>query len=408
MGLTKELNNFDGVEIPYGCYWTTPFSRWQGSFSHLHSLQFAAHVTEYELQKRSIQKDLIDFGVLGSTRPEIGAFYGMPYVSGLAGLTHVGGPTVSQACATGIRAIITAAHEIRIGLAKCALAITCDRTSNGPHIYYPDPKGPGGTGQEENFILDNMSRDPLGNHSMTLTAENVASKYKIDTQAQHSLVLRREDQYKEALKNNCAFQRKFMSLPFSVPDSRFKRELDVIEGDEGVRKSSEKELLKLKPVMDGGTVTYAGQTYPADGNAAIIISSTEIARELRTDKSITIKLIGYGLARTKLAFMPEAPIEATNIALSSANLKASKIDIVKTHNPFAVNDIVLCSEIGFDLEKINNFGCSLVYGHPNAPTGMRGAIELIEELALTGGGLGLFTGCAAGDTAMSLVLKVDM
>ena len=61
-----------------------------------------------------------------------------------------------------------------------------------------------------------------------------------------------------------------------------------------------------------------------------------------------------------------------------------------------------------DLEKINNFGCSLVYGHPNAPTGMRGAIELIGELVLNGGGLGLFTGCAAGDTAMSLILKVNM
>ena len=34
-------------------------------------------------------------------------------------------------------------------------------------------------------------------------------------------------------------------------------------------------------------------------------------------------------------------------------------------------------------------------------------IELIEELALKGGGIGLFTGCAAGDTAMSIILRVD-
>ena len=65
------------------------------------------------------------------------------------------------------------------------------------------------------------------------------------------------------------------------------------------------------------------------------------------------------------------------------------------------------SQMGVDIMKMNNFGCSLVYGHPNAPMGMRGIIELIEELAMRGGGWGLFTGCAAGDTAMAVVLQVD-
>jgi acetyl-CoA acetyltransferase len=56
--------------------------------------------------------------------------------------------------------------------------------------------------------------------------------------------------------------------------------------------------------------------------------------------------------------------------------------------------------------KMNNYGSSLVWGHPQAPMGMRAVIELIEELALRGGGWGLFSGCAAGDTAMAVVLEV--
>ncbi len=79
---------------------------------------------------------------------------------------------------------------------------------------------------------------------------------------------------------------------------------------------------------------------------------------------------------------------------------------MKTHNPFAVNDIVFARDTGFPLEKMNNYGCSLIWGHPQGPTGMRCVIELIEELALRGGGTGLFTGCAAGDSAMALVLRV--
>jgi acetyl-CoA acetyltransferase len=79
---------------------------------------------------------------------------------------------------------------------------------------------------------------------------------------------------------------------------------------------------------------------------------------------------------------------------------------VKTHNPFAVNDIFFARETGFPLEKMNNYGCSLVWGHPQGPTGTRSIIEMVEELVLAGGGYGLFTGCAAGDSAMAVVLKV--
>ncbi len=80
---------------------------------------------------------------------------------------------------------------------------------------------------------------------------------------------------------------------------------------------------------------------------------------------------------------------------------------MKTHNPFVVSDIALARATGFDAMAMNNYGCSLVWGHPQSPTGLRSVIELIEELAERGGGLGLFTGCAAGDSAMAVVLRVD-
>jgi acetyl-CoA acetyltransferase len=79
---------------------------------------------------------------------------------------------------------------------------------------------------------------------------------------------------------------------------------------------------------------------------------------------------------------------------------------IKTHNPFAVNDIYFARQTGADLMAMNNYGSSLVWGHPQAPMGTRAIIELIEELTQRGGGYGLFTGCAAGDTAMAVVLEV--
>jgi len=82
-------------------------------------------------------------------------------------------------------------------------------------------------------------------------------------------------------------------------------------------------------------------------------------------------------------------------------------DAIKTHNPFAVNDVLFSRQTGVDLARMNNYGCSLVWGHPQAPMGTRSVIELIEELVVRGGGYGLFTGCAAGDTAMAVVIEVN-
>ena len=79
---------------------------------------------------------------------------------------------------------------------------------------------------------------------------------------------------------------------------------------------------------------------------------------------------------------------------------------IKTHNPFAVNDIYLAQELNVDADTINNFGCSLIFGHPQAPTAGRCIIEGIEEVAMKGGGYLLWGGCAAGDTAAAMVLKI--
>ncbi len=394
------------AEIPYGGYWSTPFARWQGAFSNLNSLQFAAQTLRQELANRKIPVDAIDHGVLGFTVPQKHSFFGLPWVTGMAGLANVGGPTVMQACATGARALLAAAQEVEVGTCRAAVAITCDRTSNGPHIYYPNPRGSGGTGTSEDWVMDNFGNDPLGKHSMMRTAENVANRHQITTAEQHAVVLRREAQYRDALANDCSFQKRYMSLPFAVPDPSFRKTVATLASDEGINFSTAEGLAKLKPVMEGGSVTFGGQTHPADGNAAIIVATPENAKQMSRDPKIRIRLLGFGAARAELAYMPEAPIPAARGALAQADLPVERMDAIKTHNPFALNDVLFSRQTGVPLERMNNYGCSLVWGHPQAPMGTRAVIELIEELVLRGGGYGLFTGCAAGDTAMSVVLQV--
>ncbi|MFA7281994.1 MAG: thiolase family protein, partial [Sterolibacterium sp.] len=374
------------AEIPYGAYWSTPFTRWQGSLGHLHSVEFAAYVAKQELAKRKLDPQMFDYGVLGFSVPQKHAFYGLPWLTGMAGMGHVGGPTLMQACATGVRTLLAAAQEIEVGMAETALVVNCDRTSNGPHLYYPNPKAPGGTGESEDWVMDNFNYDPQGKHPMLKTAENVASKHGITTAQQHEVVLRREEQYRQALDQDAAFLKRFMTLPFEVPASNYKKTVATLNGDEGAGLSTAEGLAKLKPVMEGGTVTFGGQTHPADGNAGIVLTTAAKAKALSANPKIAIRLHGFGLARVALAYMPESTVPAAERALKQAGKTIKQIDAIKTHNPFAVNDLFFAKQTGADLMNMNNYGCSLVWGHPQAPMGTRSIIELIEELVIRGGG----------------------
>ncbi len=398
---------FDTTEIPYGSYWSTPFCKWQGSFSSLNSLEFAAWVAKRELGRREIDPGLFDHAVLGTSVPQKHSFYGVPWLMGMLGAGQVTGPTIGQACATGARVVLQAAQEIESGLSDCSLVVTADRCSNGPHLYYPNPSGPGGTGDHENWVMDNFSCDPLGRHAMLDTAENVAKKHGISTQEQHDLVLCRQEQYTKALADDHAFQKRFMTLPFEVPRSNYKKVQSTINGDEGIVISTAEGLAVLKPVKPDGSVTFGSQTHPADGNASLILTSSGMAQQISRDPSIRIRIRGVGSSRVQLAYMPEATVPAAQAALSQAGLTIQQIDVIKSHNPFAVNDILFAREMGVDVTRMNNYGSSLVWGHPQAPTGLRSIIEMIEELVVKGGGYGLFEGCAAGDSAMALVIEVD-
>ena len=392
--------------IPYGAYWSTPFAKWQGPLANLNSIRLAAEVGRRFLDARSIPRERIDLGILGITNPQPGSFYGLPWLTGMLGLETVPGPTVQQACATSARALQMAAAEVAHGSAGCALVVCADRMSNGPIVYYPDASAPGGRGITESWTLDNFANDPFARNAMIDTAENASARLGITTAELNEVTLARYAQYQAALADDRAFQRRYM-VEAPVFDSGFRKQTGALAADEGIFPTTAEGLVKLKPVKPGGTHSFGTQTHPADGNAGMIVTTREQARELATDAAIEIELLGFGQARVEKGYMPLAPVPAAQAALKQAGLAIGQVDAVKTHNPFAANDIAFARQTGFPLAKMNNYGCSLIWGHPQGPTGLRSTMELIEELVLRGGGVGLFTGCAAGDSGMALVLRVS-
>ncbi|MFX0020371.1 MAG: thiolase family protein [Candidatus Hermodarchaeota archaeon] len=399
---------FKNAYIPYGQYWSTPFSRWQMSFQNLHAIKFAAEITTKFLNNREISPNEFDEVILGITIPQLNCFYGGPWLASLIGAEHVTGPMISQACATGTNCISMAAQNIETGANKNVLVVTADRCSNGPHLVYPNPQAPGSTLDAENWVWDNFGRDPFAKNAMIETAENVVKEVGITRKEQDEVTILRYNQYQDALMNNRAFQKKYMLEPIEVKDRSGRKILATVEGDEGIYPTTMEGLSKLKPVLPEGTVTYGTQTHPADANCGVIVGTKEKADQLRKREDIEIRIASYGEYKTKKGYMAMAIIPAAKKALDNAGISIKDVSVIKTHNPFAVNDVYFCKEMDINWKDMNNYGSSLIYGHPQAPTMMRIIIELIEELVLKGGGYGLADGCAAGDTAAAMVLEVSV
>jgi acetyl-CoA acetyltransferase len=252
--------------------------------------------------------------------------------------------------------------------------------------------------------MDNTTADPATGLGMLATAENVAKLVGATREEADALVVRRYEQYEAALQNDRAFQKRYM-FPVEVKISR--KKTIVIDADEGITPATKEGVAGLRPVLPGGIHTFASQTHPADGNAGIIVTTRERAQNLSTDPRKTIQIVSYGFARVEKAHMPAAPVPAAQMALDRAGITIHDVKVIKSHNPFAANDLYFAKKFGIDVNTMDNYGCSMIFGHPQAPTVARLVMEGIEEAVLLGGGYVLIAGCAAGDTGAALVLRVD-
>jgi len=391
--------------IPYKGYYSSPFSRWQGIMANENSIKLGATTANRWLTEKNIDPTIFDYMYFGITIAQHHLFYSHTWAAGMLvdGAKDLPALMVNQACTTSATCIHLAAANIEIGTYNTAFALMADRASNGPHTVWPQPLGPGGEVDSENWMMDNFNNDPWAGKKMIQTAENVAKEIGATREECDAVTLRRFEQYQDALANDRAFQKGYM-FPPEVRVS--KKKTVLVEEDEGVTQTTAEGLARLRPVEPGGVHTFGAQTFPADGNCGLIVTTKDKARELSADPNLNAQIVSYGFSRAKKGYMAAAPVPAAEMALKDAGLKIGDMKAIKTHQPFVINDIYMAKKMGNDVNKMNNYGNSMIYGHPQGPTAGRLIIELIEEIALLGGGYGMWAGCAAGDSAVAIIFKV--
>ncbi len=391
--------------IPYGGYYSTPFCRWGGSLKGENSVELAAKTARRWFLEKQYDPKTLDFLYFGITIAQPMSFYGHVYASAviLDREKEVPALQINQVCTTTATSLALASGDIQNGAQEVVFCLSTDRLSNGPELVLPDALS--AQVALENIVLDNFARDPSpgAGLAMITTAEIVAQEEGFTRQDCDDVTYMRYEQYLDALKNDRTFQKRYL---FPVQARLTKKDLITVEADEGVTETTREGLAKIKGAPNT-VLTFGSQTHPADGNIGIIVATKDKARELSKDPKIEVQVLEYAVAKVGAGRMPTAPAAASQKALQELGITAQDLKQVKTHNPFITNDLHLSKHLGIDQKKINNYGSSIIYGHPQAATAGRAIIELIEALAADGGGYGMFTGCGAGDLGASVIIKVS-
>ncbi|GDX57478.1 acetyl-CoA acetyltransferase [Comamonadaceae bacterium] len=294
----------------------------------------------------------------------------------LAGLPHsVGGITVNRFCASGLSAVQMAADRIRVGEADVMIAAGVESMSMVPMMGNTPSLSPAMFGNDDNIGIA---------YGMGLTAEKVATQWKVSRQAQDEFALA---SHQRALAAMAAGQFKDEITPVEVvdraPDLATGKVLEtrrLVSLDEGARADTSIDgLAKLRTVFSArGSVTAGNSSQTSDGAGALILASESAVK--RFGLKPLARFVSFAARGVPPHIMGIGPIEAIPAALRHAGLQQDAIDWFELNEAFAAQSLAVINTLGLDPAKVNPMGGAIALGHPLGATGAIRSATAIHAL----------------------------
>jgi 3-oxoadipyl-CoA thiolase len=304
----------------------------------------------------------------------------------LAGLPDsIGGVTVNRLCASGLAAIVGAAHAVIAGDGDLFVAGGVESMSRAPLVTAkPDAAYPRGDRVLYDTTLGWRFPNPrlealFPLETMGETGENVAERWSVSREEQDAFALRSQQRWAAA-----------------ADAGRFDDELvpvgDVTRDEHPRPDTSPAKLASLKPAFrTDGTVTAGNASGLNDGAAAVVIASEEKARELGLEPLGAF--VGSAVAGVDPRVMGIGPVPAVRKLLARTGVTIGQLDLVELNEAFASQSLAVVRELGLDEEKVNVNGGAIAIGHPLGMSGARLTVTLLHELRRRGGRYGVATMC---------------
>ncbi len=316
---------------------------------------------------------------------------------------------IIQNCATGLRAITSAAQAIKAGDGEVYLVGAAESMSSWPHSI---PRARWGLGIGDGVIVDPLVRgltDPIHKEHMGVTAQHVADKHGIDRGAQDSFAV---DSHRKALKAQREGRFKDQIVPVKVLERGAmgqKRER-VITQDQGIRPDANKEFLALlspPPFFtqeeDGGTVTPGNSSQLSDAAAAMLVISEKRAKGLNLES--IAEIVDYAYVGLNPLYMGEGPIPAIRKLFLKVGMRVQDIDFFEINEAFAAQCIPCQKELGIPDEKLNVWGGAIALGHPIGATGAILAVKAAYILKEYDKEYAIISMCVSGGQGGAMLIK---
>ena len=381
----------------------TPTGKFQGALKSISATDLGALVVRESVRRAGIKPEDVDEVIMGcviqagvgqNPARQAAIKGGMP--------VSVSAVTVNKVCGSGLKAVMMAAQGVQLGDADIVVAGGMESMSNAPYLLTSAREGYRlGNGE----IVDSMIHDGLWcafkNYHMGNTGEVVAEQYTVSREEQDEYALNSHRKAVAAIK---AGYFKDEILPVEIPQR--KGPAIIFDTDEPVREDTSLDALsKLKPAFkkEGGTVTAGNAPGVNDGASAVVVTSTERARELSIEPLARIVAQAVSGIAPELVMM--APVEAIRRVVKKAGWTLDEVDLIELNEAFSVQAVAIIRELKLDAGKVNVNGGAVALGHAIGQSGSRLLTTILYEMKRREAHRGIVALCLGGGNAVAMAVE---
>ncbi len=387
----------------------TPFGRYAGSLAKVRPDDLLASAIKSVMAGSKFKAGQIEDIVVGCANQGGEDARCVARHAGLAAdlPIEIPGTVLQRNCASGLGAIVHAAHSITAGEGDVFLVGGTESMSRAPFVFaksenpfardlriYDSTIGP----RFSNPKLTKL----YGDDQMPQTADNLAREFDIKRADADAFAVASQQKYQVA-KGEGFFAGEI--APVEMPASR-KGPVPAVAEDEHPRPTTDlASLAKMKTLYEGGVTTAGNASGVNDGAVAIILGS------LQAGEKAGVKPIARVIASAAMGVPPRimgiGPVAASKKALERAGLTIKDMDIIEINEAFAAQ-VLSCLKglgVGFDDKRVNPNGGAIAMGHPLGASGARLALTAARQLQRTGGRYALVSLCIGGGQGMAAIIE---
>lgn len=379
----------------------TPIGAFQGSLAGLPAATLGARALAGAVDRAGVPPESIEQVYMGSVltagqgqaparQATLGA--GLPVSTGAV--------TVGKVCGSAMRAVMTAANDLRCGDFSLVAAGGMESMSQAPYLAAGARDGLRlGHGRLVDSMIHDGLWDPYGDKHMGNCAELCVAKYGLTREAQDAYSRESYERAQRATESGAAGEE---IVAVSVPQRR--GDAVVVDRDEEPARANFDKMGKLRPAFDkDGTVTAANASKINDGAAALVLGTEEAAQ------AHGVTPLARLVAQASVAQEPEwfttAPVAAVRKVLDRSGLGADDIDLWEVNEAFAAVSMAFIEDLGLTHEVVNVRGGAVALGHPIGCSGARIIVTLLHAMRERGARRGCAAICIGGGEATAVIVE---